>query len=154
MSGTERALGKSGVSVPALGVGTNRWNTGEPGQARLNETLAAAVEVGMGFFDTAGWDQRASRGKGLGVAPVHLMAQASIRIIGMLRPENGKSRQDGAAQRVVCDHRTGRVFHIVSVPLMVTFNSRPDPANIPRPPPSVVVPQRAANAMTCPNRSP
>ena len=53
MSETERALGKSGVSVPALGVGTNRWNTGEPGQARLNETLAAAVEVGMGFFDTA-----------------------------------------------------------------------------------------------------
>jgi aryl-alcohol dehydrogenase-like predicted oxidoreductase len=53
MSGPERPLGKSGVSVPALGVGTNRWNTGEPGQARLNETLAVAVEVGMGFFDTA-----------------------------------------------------------------------------------------------------
>ena len=53
MSGTKRPLGKSGVSVPALGVGTNRWNTGEPGQARLNETLAAAVDVGMGFFDTA-----------------------------------------------------------------------------------------------------
>ena len=53
MSGTERPLGKSGVSVPALGVGTNRWSTGEPGQARLNETLAAAVDVGMGFFDTA-----------------------------------------------------------------------------------------------------
>jgi len=53
MSGTERPLGRSGVSVPALGVGTNRWNTGEPGQARLNETLAAAVDVEMGFFDTA-----------------------------------------------------------------------------------------------------
>ncbi|HEX7461023.1 MAG TPA: aldo/keto reductase [Dermatophilaceae bacterium] len=53
MSRTERPLGKSGVSVPALGVGTNRWNTGEPGQASLNETLAAAVDVGMGFFDTA-----------------------------------------------------------------------------------------------------
>ena len=50
MSGTERPLGKSGVSVPALGVGTNRWNTGEPGQASLNETLAAAVDVGMGFL--------------------------------------------------------------------------------------------------------
>ena len=53
MSESERPLGRSGVSVPALGVGTNRWNTGEPGQARLNETLAAAVDVGMGFFDTA-----------------------------------------------------------------------------------------------------
>ena len=53
MSGTERPLGTSGLSVPALGVGTNRWTTGEPGQASLNETLAAAVDVGMGFFDTA-----------------------------------------------------------------------------------------------------
>jgi aryl-alcohol dehydrogenase-like predicted oxidoreductase len=53
MGGTERTLGRSGVSVPALGVGTNRWNTGEPRQARLNETLATAVDVGMGFFDTA-----------------------------------------------------------------------------------------------------
>ncbi len=53
MSGTERALGRSGMSVPALGVGTYRWSTGEPGQTRLNQTLAAAVDVGMGFFDTA-----------------------------------------------------------------------------------------------------
>ena len=53
MSGVERPLGKSGVNVPALGVGTNRWTTGEPGQGRLNETLAAAIDVGMGFFDTA-----------------------------------------------------------------------------------------------------
>jgi len=53
MSGTERPLGRSGVCVPALGVGTNRWNAGEPGQARLNHTLAAALDVGMGFFDTA-----------------------------------------------------------------------------------------------------
>ena len=53
MSGTERRLGRSGVSVPALGVGTNRWTTGEPGQAVLNQTLAAAVDVGMGFVDTA-----------------------------------------------------------------------------------------------------
>ena len=53
MSETERPLGESGVRVPALGIGTNRWTSGEPGQARLNETLAAAVDVGMGFFDTA-----------------------------------------------------------------------------------------------------
>jgi hypothetical protein len=72
----------------------------------------------------AGWDQRASRGKGLGVAPVDLMAQAIVRIIGMLHPENGKSRQDHAAKRVLRDHRTGRVLHIVSVPLMVRFNSK------------------------------
>lgn len=52
-SGTERPLGRSGISVPALGVGTNRWNAGTSDQARLRDTLAAALDAGMGFFDTA-----------------------------------------------------------------------------------------------------
>ena len=54
-SGTERPLGRSGISVPALGVGTNRWNSSAPDQdlARLGDTLAAALDMGMGFFDTA-----------------------------------------------------------------------------------------------------
>jgi aryl-alcohol dehydrogenase-like predicted oxidoreductase len=52
-SGTGRRLGRSGLSVPALGVGTNRWDTSGPGQARLRDTLAAALDAGMGFFDTA-----------------------------------------------------------------------------------------------------
>jgi Aldo/keto reductase family len=51
--GTERPLGRSRVSVPALGVGTNRWNCDTPDQARLGDTLAAALDVGTGFFDTA-----------------------------------------------------------------------------------------------------
>ena len=51
--GTERPLGRSGISVPALGVGTNRWDAGGSEQARLRDTLAAALDVGMGFFDTA-----------------------------------------------------------------------------------------------------
>ena len=41
------------MSVPTLGVGTNRWNASEPDQARLRGTFAAALDVGMGFFDTA-----------------------------------------------------------------------------------------------------
>jgi len=52
-TGTERPLGRSGMSVPALGVGTNRWDDNESDQARLRDTLAAALDVGMGFFDTA-----------------------------------------------------------------------------------------------------
>jgi aryl-alcohol dehydrogenase-like predicted oxidoreductase len=52
-SGTERPLGRSGISVPALGVGTNRWNTGTSDQVRFTDTLAAALDAGMGFFDTA-----------------------------------------------------------------------------------------------------
>lgn len=49
----QRLLGRSGVRVPALGVGTNRWSTNGSSQARLDAALSAAVDVGMGFFDTA-----------------------------------------------------------------------------------------------------
>jgi len=52
-SGIRRTLGGSGIDVPAVGVGTNRWNVSGPGQARLRDTLAAALDTGMGFFDTA-----------------------------------------------------------------------------------------------------
>jgi aryl-alcohol dehydrogenase-like predicted oxidoreductase len=52
-SATERPLGSSGISVPALGVGTNRWNNDASKQARLRDTLAAAIDAGVGFFDTA-----------------------------------------------------------------------------------------------------
>jgi len=52
-SGTARPLGKSGLSVPALGVGTNRWDASGHGQARLRGTFTAALDAGMGFFDTA-----------------------------------------------------------------------------------------------------
>jgi len=52
-SGTERPLGRSGISVPALGVGTNRWNANGSGLARLRDTLTAALDVGIGCFDTA-----------------------------------------------------------------------------------------------------
>jgi aryl-alcohol dehydrogenase-like predicted oxidoreductase len=45
--------GRSRISVPALGVGTNRWNAGASDQARFRDTLAAALDAGMGFFDTA-----------------------------------------------------------------------------------------------------
>ncbi len=48
-----RPLGRSGVGVPALGVGTNRWSTSGPSQTRLQDTLTAALDTGMGFFDTA-----------------------------------------------------------------------------------------------------
>jgi aryl-alcohol dehydrogenase-like predicted oxidoreductase len=52
-SGTGRPLGGSGISVPAIGVGANRWNASGPDQARLRDTLAAAADAGMGLFDTA-----------------------------------------------------------------------------------------------------
>jgi len=48
----ERPLGKSGVNVSALGVGTNRWASGTD-RAQLAATFGAAVDSGIGFFDTA-----------------------------------------------------------------------------------------------------
>lgn len=49
----ERPLGASGLTVPAIGVGTNRWGgagTDEPG---LRDTYSASLDVGAGFFDSA-----------------------------------------------------------------------------------------------------
>lgn len=48
----ERPLGASGLTVPAIGVGTNRWGGGA-GQAGLQETYSAALDAGSGFFDSA-----------------------------------------------------------------------------------------------------
>jgi aryl-alcohol dehydrogenase-like predicted oxidoreductase len=47
-----RPLGKSGVEVPALGVGTNRWRTGTNDAAVL-ETYRALLDGGAAFLDTA-----------------------------------------------------------------------------------------------------
>jgi aryl-alcohol dehydrogenase-like predicted oxidoreductase len=52
-SGIQRPLGRSGISVPALGVGTNRWNSDASDRVRFRDTLATALDAGMGFFDTA-----------------------------------------------------------------------------------------------------
>lgn len=49
----QRPLGGSGISVPALGVGTNRWTAKGPDQARYRDALTAAIDMGMAFFDTA-----------------------------------------------------------------------------------------------------
>jgi aryl-alcohol dehydrogenase-like predicted oxidoreductase len=49
----QRQLGRSGISVPAIGVGTNCWDTKGPVQGRMRETWTAAIDAGTGFFDTA-----------------------------------------------------------------------------------------------------
>jgi len=47
-----RALGRTGLSVPALGVGTNRWRAGD-NDAVVLETYKALMDAGAGFLDTA-----------------------------------------------------------------------------------------------------
>ncbi|HEY1751940.1 MAG TPA: aldo/keto reductase [Caulobacteraceae bacterium] len=47
-----RPLGRSGLDVPALGVGTNRWRQGSNDGAVL-ETYRALLDGGGGFLDTA-----------------------------------------------------------------------------------------------------
>ena len=47
-----RRLGKTGVEVPAIGVGTNRWSFGA-NDAPVFETYQALVDAGGGFIDTA-----------------------------------------------------------------------------------------------------
>ena len=48
-----RALGRSGVRVPALGVGTNRWGRRGRGADQLGRVLSAALDAGANLFDTA-----------------------------------------------------------------------------------------------------
>lgn len=48
-----RALGASGVSVPALGVGTNRWGTSAKGPDGITPVFSAALDAGCNLFDTA-----------------------------------------------------------------------------------------------------
>lgn len=47
-----RPLGRSGVHVPALGVGTNRWGRGR-GADQLAPVFSAALDTGANLFDTA-----------------------------------------------------------------------------------------------------
>jgi aryl-alcohol dehydrogenase-like predicted oxidoreductase len=48
-----RALGASGLRVPALGVGTNRWGLPGKGADALCPVFSAAIEAGANLFDTA-----------------------------------------------------------------------------------------------------
>ncbi len=53
VGGMERQLGQSDVTVPALGVGTNRWGGGAVDAETLQKAYRAALDAGVGFFDTA-----------------------------------------------------------------------------------------------------
>ena len=52
MTAPLRRLGKTGIEVPAIGVGTNRWSQGG-NDAPVFETYQALIEGGGGFIDTA-----------------------------------------------------------------------------------------------------
>jgi aryl-alcohol dehydrogenase-like predicted oxidoreductase len=47
-----RALGATGIAVPPLGVGTNKWSAGKNDQA-VSEAFQAFHDAGLNFFDTA-----------------------------------------------------------------------------------------------------
>jgi len=47
-----RPLGRTGLSVSALGVGTNRWRQGD-NDANVRETFKALLDGGIDFIDTA-----------------------------------------------------------------------------------------------------
>lgn len=48
-----RALGRSGIHVPALGVGTNRWGLRVRDSDRLLSVYSAALDAGANLFDSA-----------------------------------------------------------------------------------------------------
>jgi aryl-alcohol dehydrogenase-like predicted oxidoreductase len=62
-----RQLGTSGVRVSAIGLGTNQFG-GKVDQARVNEIVAAALDQGVNFIDTADVYQGGRSEETLGVA--------------------------------------------------------------------------------------
>lgn len=50
---SRRPLGESGLAVPALGVGTNKWGAKGITLGRLLDTFSAAVDARLSLFDTA-----------------------------------------------------------------------------------------------------
>jgi aryl-alcohol dehydrogenase-like predicted oxidoreductase len=62
-----RQLGRSGVRVSTIGLGTNRFG-GPLDQAGVNEVIAAALDLGVNFIDTADVYQGGRSEETLGVA--------------------------------------------------------------------------------------
>jgi aryl-alcohol dehydrogenase-like predicted oxidoreductase len=48
-----RKLGRSGIEVPALGVGTNQWGASGKGADVIAPVFTAALDAGVGLIDTA-----------------------------------------------------------------------------------------------------
>ena len=62
-----RSLGRSGLQVSAIGLGTNQFG-GKVDQAGVNEIIAGALDLGINFIDTADVYQQGRSESTLGVA--------------------------------------------------------------------------------------
>jgi 1-deoxyxylulose-5-phosphate synthase len=63
-----RQLGKSGVKVSEIGLGTNRFGTDAVTQETVNNIIAACMDVGINFIDTANVYSSGRSEEKLGVA--------------------------------------------------------------------------------------
>lgn len=63
-----RQLGRSGVRVSVIGLGTNRFGTDAVSQENVNDIIASAQEYGVNFIDTADVYQQGRSEERLGVA--------------------------------------------------------------------------------------
>jgi aryl-alcohol dehydrogenase-like predicted oxidoreductase len=63
-----RQLGKSGVRVSVIGLGTNRFGTEAVTQEMVNHIIAACMDVGINLIDTANVYSRGSSEEKLGIA--------------------------------------------------------------------------------------
>src|SRR5512141_1800715 len=63
-----RQLGNSGVRVSVVGVGTNRFGTPAVAQDTVNDIVAACVDLGINFLDTADVYSQGGSEEKLGIA--------------------------------------------------------------------------------------
>ncbi|MCB0130089.1 MAG: aldo/keto reductase, partial [Caldilineaceae bacterium] len=62
-----RTLGRSGLQVSAIGLGTNQFG-GKVDQAGVNEIIAGAIDLGINLIDTADVYQQGRSEEALGIA--------------------------------------------------------------------------------------
>lgn len=63
-----RSLGRSGLLVSTIGLGTNRFGSDAVSQEKVNNILDAAIDVGINFIDTANMYTKGESERMLGVA--------------------------------------------------------------------------------------
>lgn len=110
----QRVLGLSGLSVPPLGVGTNRWGAKDRSKDATFEAFQTALENGLNFFDTAevytGGDSERFLGEFTRRDPRPVIIASKLSPIFRLSPHQLMDALDASLMRL--DRQTIDIYYI------------------------------------------